>query len=269
MYNPPPVIGICSWEVFFPNPAIQQQNLEPVQIPNGQNTEDTTAVSLAWTMHFLARHPEVQAKARQEACENSRKKIRLLQVSMMNSWRIHLFLWFLESNLLWVEKLFGEFVKFFEATYNSGNAEAFEVLNGKKDPDADDLEKVPYINAVISECYLSKLSGWLKSSLHHLRLLCFVPLFLGSYRAQGQDWIAINNKMEACVATQRPHFFSALEQLNLDLHKSLWKMFWRNSLHSCFTRNLYKTSQNLMKTHQRPSPKDVLWHSPEFSLEQA
>ena len=23
-----------------------------------------------------------------------------------------------------------------------------------------------------------------------------------------------------------------------------------------------------MKTHQRPSPKDVLWHSPEFSLEQ-
>eukprot|EP00434_Breviolum_minutum_P033692 symbB.v1.2.029813.t1/scaffold3301.1/size59484/6 len=56
---------------------------------------DTTAVSLAWTMHFLARHPEVQAKARQEA---------------------------------------------------------FEVLNGKKDPDADDLEKVPYINAVISEC---------------------------------------------------------------------------------------------------------------------
>lgn len=73
MYNPPPVIGICSWEVFFPNPAIQQPNLEPVQIPNGQNTEDTTAVSLAWTMHFLARHPEVQAKARQEACENSRK----------------------------------------------------------------------------------------------------------------------------------------------------------------------------------------------------
>jgi len=50
-------------------------------------------------------------------------------------------------------------LKFFEATYNSGNTEAFEVLNGKKDPDADDLEKVPYINAVISECYLSKLSG--------------------------------------------------------------------------------------------------------------
>lgn len=55
---------------------------------------DTTAVSLAWTMHFLAKHPEVQEKARREA---------------------------------------------------------FDVLKGKTDPDADDLERVPYINAVISE----------------------------------------------------------------------------------------------------------------------
>ncbi|CAL1142347.1 unnamed protein product [Cladocopium goreaui] len=55
---------------------------------------DTTAVSLAWTMHFLAKHPEVQEKARREA---------------------------------------------------------FDVLEGKTDPDADDLERVPYINAVISE----------------------------------------------------------------------------------------------------------------------
>ena len=29
--------------------------------------------------------------------------------------------------------------------------EAFDVLKGKTDPDADDLERVPYINAVISE----------------------------------------------------------------------------------------------------------------------
>ncbi|CAJ1329030.1 unnamed protein product [Effrenium voratum] len=55
---------------------------------------DTTAVALAWTMHFLAANPEVQAKAR---------------------------------------------------------AEAFATLKGKTDPDADDLEKVPYINAVVNE----------------------------------------------------------------------------------------------------------------------
>jgi len=55
---------------------------------------DTTAMSLAWTLHFLAKNPEVQAKAR---------------------------------------------------------AEAFAILNGKTDPDADDLEKVPYVNAVVSE----------------------------------------------------------------------------------------------------------------------
>ena len=30
-------------------------------------SQDTTAVSLAWTMHFLAKHPEVQEKARREA----------------------------------------------------------------------------------------------------------------------------------------------------------------------------------------------------------
>jgi hypothetical protein len=34
--------------------------------------------------------------------------------------------------------------------------EAFDVLKGKTDPDADDLERVPYINAVISESNSSK-----------------------------------------------------------------------------------------------------------------
>ena len=29
--------------------------------------------------------------------------------------------------------------------------QAFAILNGKTDPDADDLEKVPYVNAVVSE----------------------------------------------------------------------------------------------------------------------
>ncbi|CAK9106518.1 Cytochrome P450 4c21 (CYPIVC21) [Durusdinium trenchii] len=55
---------------------------------------DTTAVSLAWVMHYLAKHPDVQERARKEA---------------------------------------------------------IAVLDGKKDPDADDVERIPYINAVISE----------------------------------------------------------------------------------------------------------------------
>jgi len=47
------------------------QHLTALKLPRAFHgcciSQDTTAVSLAWTMHFLAKHPEVQEKARREA----------------------------------------------------------------------------------------------------------------------------------------------------------------------------------------------------------
>ena len=49
------------------------------------------------------------------------------------------------------------------------------MLKGKKDPDADDLEKVPYINAVISESHPSKFGyGILLMTEIQLASCCFV-----------------------------------------------------------------------------------------------